>query len=317
MPGTGTVKEVYRGIRGDQDRREIEYLVYGADNDNDALDIVEGIYAPGNPGAPASYDNMPRENVTIKEEIKTATAAKNLHRAVAQYTRRSNRKSANATGFGPVATELEDPASEDSDKESFAFEVSLESNREYFPRSLNLVSGTPSGNRVEIAAGRQRDGLTPYEPLPWAGFGFEDGFGFRGFDVQRSTSTFSLTVNPTDAQVTRSYQKTVQDAVGTLNNATFRKWEIREVMMIAARGESRNSADWQFTFTFQARKHFVDIDLGNFVTIGKVEAWDKIDPYYIDRDVDTAGNKFTIRECRQAQVWRVYEESDFKELFPV
>ena len=49
-----TIKEYFRGINGDQDRRFIRYFVENAATDNDALDVLET-------DSPLFYDNAARE----------------------------------------------------------------------------------------------------------------------------------------------------------------------------------------------------------------------------------------------------------------
>jgi hypothetical protein len=56
-----TSQELWPGVTGSQNQRQITRLVFDAADDNDALDHLETEFA-------LFHDNMPREDIQIREQ---------------------------------------------------------------------------------------------------------------------------------------------------------------------------------------------------------------------------------------------------------
>jgi hypothetical protein len=201
-----------------------------------------------------------------------------------------------------------EPTSEDPDKERFSFEVSLESKLETHPKDV-------ATQRIASDVGVSPEGPN-YQLINFDGFAYDTEYGFRGANILRPRGSFTLELFPEDSKVTRTYQNAVMDAVGKTNSVSFRKRAIGEVLMTSARGDSRNGADWHFSYTFEVEPTKTGVDLGNGVVFASVQGWDFIDPYYESVTTDLAGGKkATIQVCRQAIVWRVFEQTDLGVIF--
>ena len=173
---------------------------------------------------------------------------------------------------------------------------------------------SPNGQLIAVDVGEDQGG-TDYEVVPLDGFNFDTNYGYRGRDILRPNGSFTLDYFPEDANVTRTYEDFVERTVGKVNNVPFRKKAPGEVMLVAARGESRNNDDWQFSFTFEVRRNRTNVDLGNGVTFSAVDGWDLIDPWYVPHSVTSMGKTVIVHKCRQAIVWRPYQREDLGKLF--
>ena len=301
-----TVKEYWAGITGDQDRRFVRYLVDNAPTDIDALNQLEL-------GTPTGYDGLSRENITVREY----SAKDGLWEGIARYTRRSFEKPAEDTNAAPVnVTGPSEPSEEDPDKGLYSFDVAVETRLEIAPDNVTqyVPVTNEDGEQIATKTGQTEAGVGFYELGPSDGYQFDPSYGYRGRDLLRPRGSFTLDIYPDNASVNRTYEALVADMVGKVNNVRFRRYEPGELMLVAARGESRNNADWQFSFTFQIKKNRTNVNLGNGVTFAAVDGWDVIDPIYVEHTVDLGTTKAAFHRCRQAIVWRPYKRDDFQKL---
>ena len=318
-----TMKQMQPSNRGSNDRRIISFLVT-ATSDNDALDQVADPGTGGAPWlpdrAPPVYDGLPLMDARItplserENEWFPGDGQKRLYRADAQYTLNSVAIISQKTNSKPVdldkATGPNEPTESDNpDKELYSFDVAVTNELEQFPDDYSAFDPltNPTGQAV------QRDAGTGFELVETQGYNLDPAYGYRGFNILRPRASFTLDIRPEDANVTRSYQELVIDSVGKVNNQAFRGYDAGEVLLTAARGESRNNTDWQFSFTFEVRRNR-EIKLGNDVTFTSVDGWDLIDPWYVEQSIPFNGQLVTFQIARQATVWRVYRRADLRQL---
>lgn len=309
-----TMKQMEPSTRGSNDRRIISFLVTAAD-DNDALDQASSGGSLPN-GAPPIYDGLPIMDARVTplserpREWFPGDGSKRLFRVDAQYTLNSVAVISQSTNAKPVDTDkpLGTGAgeSDDPDKELFSFDVAVQDQLELRPQDA-------TNEVIDFNVGISDVSQGQYEYAELAGYNFDPTYGFRGRNILRPRGSFTLDIRPDNSQVTRTYENFVIDTVGKVNSTTFRGWTKGQVMLVAARGESRNAEDWQFSFTFEVRKNRRE-DLGNGVVFSSVEGWDEVDPWYVPRIGTFNGQKVTIQLCRQATVWRPYKRDDLNGL---
>lgn len=286
-----TVKERWRGVVGSQDERRIDYIVTGATDDNDALDQLET-------DAPALYDNMPRENISIREISKKD----GIYEGSAIYTRNRGSAPTQIAGTKPT-TQL--AASEEPNKWLYSFDTGLQS--------------------VHVA--ESRFGTTRFTPaltvpeIPFKGINATGrDLHYEGGEIRKPLSTFTLEYFPSDVDVTASYQKAVRDAVGKVNSAEFMKHAIGEVLFTGATGTSRNTNDWQFTFRFEVSPNISNQVIGDPPDDITYSAWghDLVWVFFQEKVATVTGTgagaetqKVTVQVPRQVNVEHVYDTVDF------
>ena len=297
--------EIPGGISGDQRRRTIKYLVTAAMSDQDALNVLE-VYAP------ITYDQMPRENVTVEEITKRAvladgtqdfTVADGTYYGEAIYTRSSTERQL------PEKNKNPDKADATTHKDSFSFESSLQSLREVY--SPNGVSDIQS----QVGGANPAGGTFGTIARPGMGYQGRER-GFEGYDIRRPTSSFSLEWFPEDSVIDNTKEKLLLSAVGTVSSdVDFWGYAAGEVLCTSVTGRGRTTEDWSISARFEIALTVPSLDLGNSCVLTNVAGWDLVDVEYISTDEDIAGKKIVTKVARQATVWRVYPRKNFATIF--
>ena len=305
-----TVSEKFRGISGDQNSRQILYLVEDAVDDNDALDALE------NPatGSPYLYDNMPRENIRIEELSKKD----GLYEGVAVYKRAKNdalnetEEKPDTGGPGGLGT----PAANES---TYRFEQVLE--------SVRIRESTFAATRYTAAGNGVPPTPNKTDAIKFSGINALPSGDYEGTDIRRPIGSFTLDWFPQrddwpgagTSVINSQYQKNVRLAVGKINSLSFYGHAAGEVLLVGASGQVRNSRDWQFTFRFEVRENVSDsIGSGSNEIAYEANGWDYVWVYYntVTETLDDGTKKF-IKQPRQVNVEQIYQPVDFNTiLFP-
>lgn len=280
-----TVKEIFRGVRGSQDTRQIEYLVEGATDDNNALDALEL-------RTPFRYDNMWRSDIGIEEVSKSA----GTYKAVAIYDRSE-----------PIGV-VPDLNGNSGNKWQYSFDTGLQTVK---------VARSRFGTTRYIPA-KSDAVVIPFQGINATGKDLK----YDGADIRKPLSVFQLDFFPADRVMTGPFQRLVQSMVGKINGVAIFGYQPGELLLTGVTGRSRNGTNWQLTYRFEVSHNFTDkvgqdSDRITYTARGHDLVW-----VFYEEEVqtltDASGNdrEVTVQVPRQVNVEKVYAEANFALLFP-
>lgn len=135
--------------------------------------------------------------------------------------------------------------------------------------------------------------------------------GVQGVDILIPTASFSETHYLDDEDVTPTYQRTLEELVGTVNDGTFRGRAAGEVLFIGVSGGKRETDDvWEVTFRFAREQNRTNIVIGDLEPIAAKQGWDLLWAYY----EPVLEEERIVMRPRYAYVERVYLRSNFASL---
>lgn len=133
----------------------------------------------------------------------------------------------------------------------------------------------------------------------------------EGVDIIVPESTFSETHWIDDSTMTAAYQRTIQNIVGTVNDASFKGRAAGEVLFLGASGTKRGSDDWEVTFKFAYSPNVTNLSVGD-LTVSSKAGWNYLWVYYEQvKETETGGG---VTQPKWAYVERVYNTSSFGSL---
>jgi len=218
---------------------------------------------------PATYDGLTRSTIEI-DEVKYPS----IWDAVVTYEK-SEKKEPPATG-----------------SIEYSFDASLENVTIYQSKSTVSTYRDGGGLAIDFKKAINVDGSDKAQ----------------GVSVSQPVGSFTLAYYPTWAIVTDAYRKSVIDACGKVNSATFRGHAAGEVRFAGCSGKSRNNTDWELTYRFEVRPNQTGLTIGSMTNISQ-DGWDVLWVYY-GRDVDATTKDYILKPY-QVNVERVFDRINF------
>ncbi len=132
--------------------------------------------------------------------------------------------------------------------------------------------------------------------------------GVEGVDITVPVFNFSQTHCLDDSLVTSTYQQTLFDLTGKVNDAAWQWFYGGEVLFLGASGSKRGRGDWEITFRFAASQNRSGIVIGDITGISK-EGWQYLWVRYEDSE-DTSAQSI-VKKPVAVYVEQVYDYGDF------
>ncbi len=175
------------------------------------------------------------------------------------------------------------------------------------------------GGREYIPAHGEADpSFGDINPLVGGGpIGFDPSSGTtEGIAVPKGVQKRELTVKV--AGVPTSYLRKLEDYQYGVNVEAFLDRLPGEVRFEGARLQSRYADGVSLTLTFGIAKNQINLPVGRFITLAKVEGWDYVDPTYawIEDPDAPEGSGVMSRDVIKATIHRVHPRVDLWELMP-
>lgn len=193
---------------------------------------------------------------------------------------------------------------------------------EYSPPETQTPSGDFAEARISFATGGGTMHLTRSLATvsSQGGMNFEQLInvtdnGVNGVDLVAPQAKFSFTASKSWSAVMGDYGKSLVALTGTINNATFKGYGIKEVLFLGASGSApRANAPFTMTYEFAYSPKKTGIAIGSFTGITK-DGWDYL--WHFDKKATKTtgtGISYIAMEPVAVFVEQVYELTNFSTL---
>lgn len=186
------------------------------------------------------------------------------------------------------------------------------------------VSFDTGGGTAHITQAKQH--VVSYAVAPTVAPDFKGAIGVTGDSVEGCDITVpALTYQETwivpAAIVTSAYVKLLRSMTGKVNSATFRDFDLGEMLFKGAAGSTRDGVSWEITFKWDVGENIFEeaITAGEQdpIMVGDIEVTDKDAWDYLwVRYKEVESNNVLVKQPLAAYVERVYDDDDFNEMFP-
>ncbi len=98
----------------------------------------------------------------------------------------------------------------------------------------------------------------------------------KGVEIYKPETTFQETLHFKESDLTNKYKRTLDEMVGTVNDAPWRGYERGEVLFLGVTGSNYqhgNPKTYALTFRFAVRRNEKNVDVGEFEVVEK-NGWD-------------------------------------------
>ena len=141
-----------------------------------------------------------------------------------------------------------------------------------------------------------------------------DANGVNGVDIVTPQLQWQETYDVPNAYVTGNYIRGVAALTGTTNNATFRGFEVGEVLFLGCSGshewdDQKGKGPWSLTYRFLASPNVTDQTIGSITGIEK-----KGHEYLWVRYEESESSSTIIKKPLHVYVDKVYRDGDFSAL---
>jgi hypothetical protein len=267
------VSDRFPFMEGDETSRTLHYFATG---DEDEGAVIAAVWT----AAPATTtDGLKKRSVSSIEQ-------KGLHPSALWYV---------DVQYGPLQSIQYAPP--ETGEFEFSFDIGTESQKIMFAKSTVAIYPRNVGDNFTALVGNK--------------ININSEGKVEGVDILFPTARRVISYFPANGVVTETYQKTLEDLVPSVNNATFKGRAAGELLLLGVSGRSRNNDDWQISFTFGVRKNETGLTIDGITGIAK-DGWDYLWPLHeIHPDVDA---KKIVERATAYVVSRPYERKNFADL---
>ncbi len=133
----------------------------------------------------------------------------------------------------------------------------------------------------------------------------------QGIDQQFAVAEYTETHWLPESQITVPWFRTISGIVGKTNNATFRNFTARELLLTGVDGSRRGRGDWRVNFRWAHGTHQTGITVAGISSVNK-EAHDYVWVTW-EKEVDGTANRFKVSAVG-VYVARIYDQADYSGL---
>jgi hypothetical protein len=133
----------------------------------------------------------------------------------------------------------------------------------------------------------------------------------EGIDLQPPAEVFTIPYSDLPAVITPTYQATVRDLCGKVNNATFLGYDAGQIMLVRADGQLQNGL-WNLEFGFAYIANAINIPVGDEIIVPSKDGMDLLWVLYMPIKVAAPVGISTVPGA--AYVERVWERADLDDL---